>query len=160
MDSNLATHCTGMHRQSIDIVIVLLDHPVYKSIFDAEDDSQLSSRVQSDMRNPRIVDFSGSLEPGCRWSTAVHFRRFPHDPRCRRFRKLRGLPQQRPEQIADVELAQPIDLEVPVYLVHCLAVLVHVDAGGENELWIDEHHILIHDRNIPGPVALPAHGTW
>jgi hypothetical protein len=49
---------------------------------------------------------------------------------------LGGFPEQGVQQIAAVELAEPVDLEVSVDPVGGLAVLVGVDAGGEDELLI------------------------
>jgi hypothetical protein len=67
---------------------------------------------------------------------SVLFRCLPDNARCRRVGHLGGFSEQWVQQIAAVELAEPVDLEVSVDPVGGLAVLVGVDAGGEDELLI------------------------
>lgn len=65
---------------------------------------------------------------------AMLLRRLENDARGGRVGHLGRLAQERVEQVADVELAEPVDLEVAVKTVGGFAVLVYVDAGGQDKL--------------------------
>jgi hypothetical protein len=59
----------------------------------------------------------------------MHLRRLPDNSRCWCVGNLRSLAKQWIEQVADVELSKPIDLEMAVDSIMRLGVLVYVDAG-------------------------------
>ncbi len=65
---------------------------------------------------------------------AVHFGRFEDDAGSRCVWHFGRLADERVEQVDGVEVAEPVDAEVAVDAVGVFAVLVGVDAGGEDEL--------------------------
>lgn len=64
----------------------------------------------------------------------MHLGRLPDDPRRRRVGHLGRFADERVEQVAGVEVAEPVDAKVAVDAVGVFAVFVGVDAGGEDEL--------------------------
>jgi len=64
----------------------------------------------------------------------VLFGRLEHDARSWGVGHLRGLAEQRVQQVDDVELAEPVDLEMAINAVVRLAVLVGDDSGGGYKL--------------------------
>lgn len=69
-----------------------------------------------------------------RGGPAVHLGRLPDDARRRRVGHLGRLADQWVEEVAGVEVTEPVDAEVAVDAVGVEAVGVGVDAGGEDEL--------------------------
>lgn len=125
-----------MDGKRIDVITVRLDHAVQKTVLASEDDGQFRPAVHLQVAYLRIVDLFEGSEMHDRRCHPVLLGRLPYNARGWCVGHLGGFAEQGVQQIAAVELAEPVDLEVAVDPVGSFAVLVGVDAGGENELLI------------------------
>jgi len=128
------THRTRVYGEGIDVIAIRLDDALHQPVLDPQDDSQLAPAVQLCRPDLGIVDLVHRSKMHDRRRPTVHLGRLPNNPRRRRVGHLGRFADERVEQIAGVEVAEPVDAKVAVDAVGVFAVFVGVDAGGEDEL--------------------------
>jgi hypothetical protein len=106
---------------------------VAQTVLGTQDHGQLGASVELRGANVRVVQFFQAGEVHVGRCGPMHFRSLEHHSRCGLLAHLACLTKKRPQLVAHVEVAEPVDAEVSVDAIVVCAVLVGVDACGEHE---------------------------